>query len=244
MKKIFLTLSVLTLFVLGACSEDDSNNIGEAYFFTNAAASYAVSDDEAGDFVELEINSTQKSNVDRTFTISVDESSTATPAMYSLETTQVVIPAGSFSTTVKVFGNYTALPEEGSVDLVLAIADTEESLSDKRTATVNMFRFCTPENVTLSFIFDFYASETTWQVKNAAGVTLYSGGPYADGNAPVNVNLELCSGAYTLTVNDSYGDGMFDGAVNGSFTLTQNGVVLGTGGGNFGATTTLNFTVN
>lgn len=244
MKKIISFIGVLSLILFASCSEDDSNNIPEAYFFTSESASFPVSDD-AGDFIELEISSTQKSSVDRTFTIAVDEeASTAISSQYSLESNQVVIPAGSFSTTVKVFGNYEALPVEGSVDLVIKIADSEESLSDKKSATINMFRFCTPENVSLAFVFDFYASETTWAVKNPSGVTLYSGGPYTDGRAPLTVPMELCSGAYTLTVNDSYGDGMFDGAVNGSFTVTQNGVTLATGGGNFGATTTVNFTVN
>jgi hypothetical protein len=37
---------------------------------------------------------------------------------------------------------------------------------------------------------------------------------------------------------------MFDGAANGSFTITQGGATLATGGGNFGSTTTVNFTVN
>lgn len=246
MKKIISFIGVLSLILFASCSEDDSNNIPEAYFFTSESASFAVSDD-GGDFIELEISSTQKSTVDRTFTIEVDTEASSEElesSMYSLESTQVVIPAGSFSTTVKVFGNYEALPETGSVDLVVKIADSEESLSDKKAATVNMFRFCTPENVSLAFVFDFYASETTWSVKNPSGVTLYSGGPYTDGRAPLTVPMELCSGNYSITVNDAYGDGMFDGAVNGSFTITQNGVTLATGGGNFGSTTTVNFTVN
>jgi hypothetical protein len=246
MKKIVSLFSVLALVLFASCSEDDSNNVPEAFFFTSSSASFPVSD-EGGDFIVLEISSTQKSSVDRTFSIAVDEEASSEdllPAMYSLESNQVVIPAGSFSTTVKVFGNYEALPEEGSVDLVVKIADSEEALSDKNAATVNMFRFCTPEAVSLAFVFDFYASETTWNVKNPSGVTLYSGGPYTDGRAPLTVPMELCSGNYSITVNDAYGDGMFDGAVNGSFTVTQNGVTLATGGGNFGSTTTVNFTVN
>jgi hypothetical protein len=246
MKKLIISLSVIALTFFSSCSEDDSNNIPEAYFFTNETASFAVNDD-GGAFIELEISSTQKSSVDRTFTVAVDLGSSSEnlqASMFSLESNQVVIPAGSFVANIKLFGNYEALPEVESVDLVVKIADSEEALSDKSSVKVNMYRFCTPENVSLGFVFDVYASETSWVVKNPSGVTLYSGGPYANNSAPLTVPLELCSGTYAITVNDSYGDGMFDGAVNGSFTLTQNGVTLATGGGNFGNSTTVNFTVN
>jgi len=67
---------------------------------------------------------------------------------------------------------------------------------------------------------DFYGTETTWTLKNSAGATLYSGGPYADGITDASgtqiVSLpaldtqtwNLPPDCYVFTINDSYGDGI------------------------------------
>jgi hypothetical protein len=63
---------------------------------------------------------------------------------------------------------------------------------------------------------DYYGSEITWDLKNSAGTVLYSGGSYA--NTPTSGALpaidvstwNLTPGCYTFTINDSYGDGIYD----------------------------------
>ena len=79
---------------------------------------------------------------------------------------------------------------------------------------------------TFNLVGDSYGSETTWSLKNQAGTTLYSGGPYGDIASGTQVlennavwNLPA-NGCYYLTVNDTYGDGLFDGNNQGYYTVT------------------------
>ena len=79
---------------------------------------------------------------------------------------------------------------------------------------------------TFTLVGDSYGSETTWSLKNQAGATLYSGGPYTDITTGTQtlVDAEVWSlpanGCYYLTVNDSYGDGLYDGVSQGVYTVT------------------------
>ncbi len=99
-------------------------------------------------------------------------------------------------------------------------------------------------NLNLSLLFDNYPEETSWDVKNSSNVIVASGGPYptqADGST-LNIPLCLNNGCYTLTVNDSYGDGMCCLSGNGGYTLTNTStsVVLAQGG-NFTVTEATTF---
>jgi hypothetical protein len=70
---------------------------------------------------------------------------------------------------------------------------------------------------------DYWGSETTWSLKNSSGTTIHSGGPYTDTYvndatvskvpALITENWTLDSNqCYTLTINDSAGDGICCGA--------------------------------
>lgn len=69
-----------------------------------------------------------------------------------------------------------------------------------------------------------------------------SGGNYSvQGDPIININLDLPAGYYSLTMKDSYGDGMCCGYGNGSYSLTNNSnnTVLASGGAfTFSETTT------
>jgi Pregnancy-associated plasma protein-A/Secretion system C-terminal sorting domain len=79
---------------------------------------------------------------------------------------------------------------------------------------------------TFNLVGDSFGSETTWTLENATGTTLYSGGPYTDiasGTQTLvnNATWTLpANGCYYLTVNDSWGDGLFDGTSQGNYTVT------------------------
>ena len=97
------------------------------------------------------------------------------------------------------------------------------------------FSVATP-TVTLDLQCDPYGSETTWTLKNSAGTTIYSGGPYTDSdsgplNPVVNSIFTLTSGeCYIFTINDSYGDGIANNTKKGSYTLKDNnGLIITTG---------------
>ena len=83
---------------------------------------------------------------------------------------------------------------------------------------------------------DRWGSEINWELTNQAGAILYSGGiggTYPDAAANGTQVLVLnqvwnlpANGCYTLTVNDSYGDGLFDGVGQGFYTVTSGGTTL------------------
>ena len=77
---------------------------------------------------------------------------------------------------------------------------------------------------------DNYGTETTWNLKNAAGATLYSGGPYNNGSSSVLTETWTlpADGCYTFTINDSYGDGMLSPGYYNIKTLA--GVTIAAGG--------------
>ncbi len=97
--------------------------------------------------------------------------------------------------------------------------------------------------ITFDLTPDNYGSETTWAITDANGTTVLSGGPYTNNNStPISASTTLDEGCYTLTVNDSYGDGICCSFGNGSYSLTQCGVVIQTGG-TFTNTDTFDFCV-
>ncbi len=100
---------------------------------------------------------------------------------------------------------------------------------------------CTDNEFTLTIIPDDYGSETTWEI-NAGNTTLYSGGPYTDGNTtPIVIDLCLVDGCYDFVINDSYGDGICCSYGNGSFEITDDQGNVIVSGGAFGSTLTENF---
>jgi PKD repeat protein len=89
---------------------------------------------------------------------------------------------------------------------------------------------------------DQYPSETTWEVKNSAGTTVYSGGPYA---APNTIYTEVWSlpdaDCYTFTIYDEYGDGICCAYGNGYYKLKDGDMVVFAQGGEFGTEETKPF---
>ena len=91
--------------------------------------------------------------------------------------------------------------------------------------------------VTVQIVTDAYGSETTWDIKDANGTVVLSGGPYSNLNAagtttqtPVSATLSTQT-CHTFTIYDSYGDGIDAGYGAGSFTVTDgSGSVLASGG--------------
>lgn len=113
---------------------------------------------------------------------------------------------------------------------------------------VTVRRGCAESNkVNFNIVFDAYASEISWNVRNSSNVVVESSAPYTDGTTTFSRQFCLIPGTYRFTMNDSYGDGLFTSATNsGTFSLRlTNNTVLASGGGNFGFTTgPLQFTIN
>jgi|GEM_PF-1052322 len=101
------------------------------------------------------------------------------------------------------------------------------------------------ENVVVNVVTDIYGSETTWEITDTAtGLVYASGGPYTDVN-PYNAALAthidtVClplGGYFEFRINDSFGDGLFDGVNSGTYTVSllcpTGAQVLASGSGAF-----------
>ena len=124
---------------------------------------------------------------------------------------------------------------DAAVELIGA---TDENASNNSLST--SFETSSGAEVTWTIQTDNYPSETTWSVTNDGGEVVWSGGPYGDANSTFSESFCLPYGCYSLTVNDSYGDGICCGSGSGFFTVESGGAVL-VSGGEFGSTTTDNF---
>jgi hypothetical protein len=112
----------------------------------------------------------------------------------------------------------------------------DEDLSNNQSST--QFTTLGGAEVTLSLLTDSYPGETTWSVADANGSTVWSGGPYTSNETEYVETTCLTLGCYTLSVMDSYGDGMTYGGVTGNYELVDaSGAVLAqiVEGANFGA---------
>ena len=117
------------------------------------------------------------------------------------------------------------------------INGTTDQRSSNNTDSKTFGSSITNANST-SFIFnlvsDRFGDEISWTLKNQVGTTLYSGGPYADGGTgsgtQVLVNNQVWSlpanGCYTLTITDTFGDGLYDGVNQGYYTVVGGGVTV------------------
>lgn len=135
------------------------------------------------------------------------------------------------------------LPNSTSNGLLTVTVITANGVADQRASNNvatktfgSVLSYANATTFTFTLVGDSYGSETTWSLKNQAGTTLYSGGPYSDITTGTQtlVNAEVwtlpANGCYYLTVNDAYGDGLFDGVSQGNYTITA------------GATTVVNVT--
>ena len=100
-------------------------------------------------------------------------------------------------------------------------------------------------DVTLTLILDNYPEETDWEIADASGNVVASGGPYGsqpDGSTVVETAC-LSTGCYDFTIFDSYGDGICCAYGSGSYVLEDAGGAMASGG-SFGFSETTNFCIN
>ncbi len=105
---------------------------------------------------------------------------------------------------------------------------------------------CNDNDVNVNFVFDNYPEETSWNITNAGGSVVASGGTYGgqpDGSS-LSIPLCLVDGCYDFTIFDSYGDGICCGYGNGSYSVTDGSGNVLASGGQFGSSETTNFCFN
>lgn len=100
--------------------------------------------------------------------------------------------------------------------------------------------------VTFKLQQDNFGTETTWNLKNSAGTTLYSGGPYTNSQNPALITQTWSlqnNQCYTFTINDSYGDGICCEYGNGYYEILSGSTVIAEGG-SFSNTDIKRFSIN
>lgn len=250
MKKLKLFSALLALVVFTACDKEDAiiNNTYDGsqvgVGFTTSGTSVSVKPE--GAVVTLGVQSTVSTSADRSYDVMVNTSlSTGSAGHYTLGS--VVIPAGSYDgvLTVNMIDDGT-LVEGISYDLVVELdlpAGVAVHTSKSAKISYNKYQLCNDYVLTLNE--DYYSSERTWEVVDADGTTVVSGGPYPDNTyGPYVESFTLADGCYTFTIYDSYGDGQYDGSTNGSYSLDCGISNAASGTGNWGASDTTEFCVN
>jgi lysyl endopeptidase len=123
---------------------------------------------------------------------------------------------------------------------------TNNSVSSTFVTVVN------GQSVDLNLTLDCWGSETTWELRNAANVVLYSGNGYANTPNPTPIAQTFCLsyGCYSFRINDSYGDGLAGTScvngfgsyqlLNGQFVLAE----LTQAQADFGTSNTQTFCLN
>ncbi len=100
---------------------------------------------------------------------------------------------------------------------------------------------CTDNEATLTIKTDNYPGETTWVLKDANGVTLYSGGPYTSANSIFTIDICEPNGCFDFTINDTYGDGICCSYGQGYYNIIDAAGTELISGGAFTSTETQNF---
>lgn len=161
MKKI-IGLLALT-FLIYSCSKNesaiyDSSGQGLVYF-GEATSKLAIIFDGEGE-VQIPINVSSLSSVDRTVTIAVLETSTANPANYSLPTT-VVIPANQYTGMLVISGvDVTAETNPELINLkIVSISGDSSTVISKTDHEVSVFQSCPVDPN--KFIGNYLITETT-----------------------------------------------------------------------------------
>ena len=193
-KHLLYAFLVATSLVFYSCEEQENitfdNVNGQTMVqFTGNAVTLPVEPTGVSS-TDITVTVTTVSNQDRTLSLEIDASSTATANQYSL--TDIIIPAGEYSGTGQLTGNYANIPATGQVSVVINLTGIQGATTTQSNAvyTVLLERFC-PLVIT-----DFY------------GTYAQLGG--FDGAAPgARVDATVSAGPVpgTLRIDDLYSSG-------------------------------------
>jgi len=242
MKKYSFLMIFIILFI--SCEEDlvvfDNENGQTAVSF--GTTSYNLSVPAEGVSIEVPVNVTTVAGTDRTFDVTVDDTSTGVAANYSIGS--VTIPANSYNGLLIVGLNFSPLVDGEVYTLNLNLSAPAGGSSFNDTVSIEYFKEIICNDILVTINTDFFASETTWEITNADDEVVASGGPYSDGVATYEEEVFLEDGCYTFTIFDAFGDGQQDGTNVGSATIDCSILSLVNAGGVFEASQSTEFCIN
>ncbi|PZR21954.1 MAG: secretion system protein Por [Flavobacterium psychrophilum] len=128
-----------------------------------------------------------------------------------------------------------------SVEVALPNGQADEDTSDNTSVSNFIISVFEVTNVEFSLQTDYYAEETSWELKDENGTVLYEGNNY-DEFESFSQTFELtAAGCYTFTIYDSEGDGICCDYGPGFYRLeTEDGALIHLGG-SFGNSESINF---
>ncbi len=256
MKKIVILFTLSAL--LASCDENvepilyDNVNGQVGVSFLNNFISVVVP--EEGTTASVPVQVTTVSNVDRMFSVSVNEASTASSADYSLG--NIVIPANEYEGTLTVtFDNFDGLADLTTFNLILDLSlEPGQVAVGAASTTFSYVKEVVCNDLTLTIAEDNYADERDWQITDSTGAIVVQCSDYDNcpngapsGSIPpatYNYDFNLPDGCYTFTILDAFGDGLADGSVTGNYELKCSIIIHAFGEGNFGGQESTDFCVN
>lgn len=180
--------------------------------------------------------------------VSIQNNGTSPLSAATVTITQggTTVSTGTYSGSLATYGvaNVTCSPianfTGGALTITVTAAGDASTTNNALSATVAAAANAVSQFITVNITTDYYASETSWTIKNSAGATVaQGGGNWADMTtgaagqtvqAPVMVTLNP-SQCYTFEIEDSYGDGICCAYGNGAYSLVDaNGATIATGG--------------
>lgn len=172
-KRTALSLFVASILLFTSCEENenpifDSVNGQTMIQFAGSSSELAVQPTVVSSAV-IQVEVTTVSNSDRTITVEVDATSTATSDQYTI--TPIIVPAGEYVGTGEIVGNYDNLPDVGSVDLIINLTgiDGTSSVQENETFTVSLERFCPFDINTFVGTYSAVQGTSTYIVTATAG---------------------------------------------------------------------------
>lgn len=184
------------------------------------------------------------------YTPSVDIQNNGTSALTAATVTitqgGTTVSTGTFSGNLATYGvaNVVCSPianfTGGALVVTVTTSGDASAANNGANATIASAANAISQYVTVNITTDYYASETSWTIKNSAGATVaQGGGNWADMTtgaagqtvqAPqlVTLNPNQC---YTFEILDAYGDGICCSYGNGAYSLVDaNGTTIASGG--------------
>jgi hypothetical protein len=226
-KTINIVLILFSFIFLHNCDEEEFESSLKYVAFGDSTYSTGVDEDGSAS-LSVDVFTSSELSSDTTFNISID-SENAADGSFSVPSS-VVIPSGSNKGSFTIALTDTNLGI-GINRLVLSFSDVATGFDNGNSTTIEYFQNCTEVDATLDLTFDRWGSEVSWDIKDALGGVVASGGGYSDTGSGTSTSdtktFTLCFGrSYTFTAYDAFGDGW--GAV-GSYALTVDGNIKASG---------------
>ena len=160
------------------------------------------------------------------------------------------VSTGTYSGNLATYGtaNVTCTPianfTGGALSVTVTTAGDASATNNTVNATIATALTAASQYVTVNITTDYYASETSWNIKNSSGTVVASGGgnwqDMTTGQAgqtvqtPVQVALTP-SQCYDFEILDAYGDGICCSYGNGAYSVTDATGATLLSGGEFGS---------